>query len=148
MAPTAPLLSSVPADPDQWSEASQRSYAIRPTHYYDLEYNCVRCGQPSVFTAQAQRTAFEVRKVHIRERRTLCEPCFLKRGELEHHLQQCAIRWQAEKEALAADPRFLQEWLALLEDHARYGARYDAGNARMLRKLLGLPPHNENSSGA
>lgn len=141
MAATPPTPSSVPADPEQWSESSKRSYTVRPAHYEDIRFTCLRCGQTSVFTAEDQRETYEVRKAHIKVQRNLCATCFRERKQLEQRLQEYANRWQVERQTLSADRSFLEQWITLLEEHNRYGARHDAGNMRMVRSLLASLPN-------
>jgi Probable zinc-ribbon domain len=130
---------SVPANPENWSEASKRSgtYDFPPTEYTDHKYNCTACSQPSLFTAEEQRKTYEERKAYIWQRRTLCQDCFRARLEVEAELDTVRLSWGREHEALQRDKKFLRRWVELLELHARYGARRDTGNEKMIRKLLG-----------
>jgi hypothetical protein len=135
-----PIPSAVPTDPEQWSESSKRSYIYDspPSEYKDYNYVCCRRKQPSVFTAEAQREAYEVRKAYIWQRRVLCSDCFRMCLQIESELEQCAAGWKSSRQLLQVDDQFLRRWLALLEDHVYYGNRADTGNIRMLRKLLRL----------
>ena len=54
----------------RWSRSSKQSfsYASPPERYEDIHYSCWRCKTPSVFTAEEQKEAFEVRAgVHLAE---------------------------------------------------------------------------------
>lgn len=130
---------SIPANPDEWSESSKRSYIFDspPSEYRDHLYKCWTCGQPSIFSAEAQRETYEVRKAYIWQRRVLCEDCFQMREQIENGLKACAEAWISNRATLNADKQFLRRWLTLLEDHVHYGGRIDVGNTDMLRRLLG-----------
>lgn len=135
--PSSP--SRVPVDREKWSESSKRSYTYysHPPEYRDYHYKCSSCGQPSVFTAEAQRNAYEVRKAYIWQSRTLCTDCFRECMRIERDLRKCAEDWKSDRSVLQQNTEFLRRWLTLLEDHVKYGGRADAGNIHMLRHLLG-----------
>jgi len=128
----------VPVNPENWSESSKRSlsYVSPPAEYEDYHYKCWRCRQPAVFTAEAQREAYEVRQAYIWQKRHLCPECCSKRMRIEAKLRAYAESWSSDRITLQADAAFLQRWLALLEIHVSYGGRADQANAQMLRRVL------------
>jgi len=73
----------VPANPHAWSASSQRSRSFRGEavrSYTNEYYWCRRCNSATVFTAEQQRDAYEVRKRSIHQRRVLCDPCWTADG--------------------------------------------------------------------
>ena len=132
---------SVPSNPELWSDESKRSYIYQSSiaEYKDIHYECWRCKKASVFTAQEQQTAYEGRKAYIWQKRTLCEECYRARLAIERDLKERSARWKEEKDVLRSDKHFLQSWLASLEEQVRYGARADVGNMSMIQGLL--PPN-------
>ena len=70
--------SALPGDASRWSEASRRSRSYAPgmaVSYKDEYYWCERCGAAAVFTAVAQRHAYEVEKRHWLQTRKHCNDC-------------------------------------------------------------------------
>lgn len=68
---------TVPADPSQWSESSQRSVSVAwTTEYKTYGYYCWRCRERALFTAADQKYTYEVNKAHIDQKRILCEGCW------------------------------------------------------------------------
>jgi hypothetical protein len=57
----------VPVDKEQWSEQSRRGldYIFAAEHYEDIEFDCYACRAPSVFTAEQQKTLYEVKKAYV-----------------------------------------------------------------------------------
>jgi hypothetical protein len=135
----APPLNKVPANPDNWSDASKNcgAYHYAPSAYADYTYKCQSCSQPAVFSAEEQRRTYEERKAYIWQRRTLCPSCFRDRLAVEAELSLIQGLWAAERELCKNDTKFLTRWLELLEQHVRLGARRDVANTKMLAKLLG-----------
>lgn len=115
---------SLPADPTRWSESSKRSYGGIYIHSYsDIEYTCRGCGQRAVFTAAAQKQAYEEQGAYIYQRRVLCGDCYQKKCEVLVMLRQCEERWKRDKETLQGDMTFLQHWHELISAYARLCGR-------------------------
>lgn len=130
----------VPSNPDVWSAKSKQSSIYShfpPESYRDIHYDCWRCKQPAVFTAEEQKHAFEVRKAYIWQRRSLCGACFRERVAVEREIAECRRRWAAERDALRRDTDFLRRWLALFEALPGYGGEWDSANITMLQRLAG-----------
>lgn len=130
----------VPANPENWSEASKRSqvYYCNVVEYQDIYYLCCHCQCMATFSAEAQRESFEVRKNYFWQRRKLCEECFKVRVQFECEVKECQRRWKVERPALERDRAVLTRWLQLLEELPRYGAPQNGGQIRMLDKLLAI----------
>jgi len=130
--------SSVPADPEQWSEKSKHSISYHYTREYtDVEYVCWRCKAPSVFTAEDQKYTFEVKKASIDQRRILCSACWSESNKIRALLASCESEWATSKKQLQHDSDFLKRWLALLvqlEGYVPY--KVDTAKKNMLQKLL------------
>ena len=127
----------VPTNVQEWSEASQRSatYCAPDDEYDDIHYECYHCQRPAVFTAEQQRRAFEVRKVYIWQRRTLCEECFAVRVSLEREVKEFNRRWKVERRALSKEVQALRRWLVVLELLPSYGVRKNTAHIAMLKRL-------------
>ncbi len=129
--------SSVPVNVANWSEASRRplAYISAPSEYEDIHFKCYHCGRSAVFSAEAQREAFEVKKAYIWQRRTLCQECFLSRVALEREVNELNSRWKTERRIVESQPELLKRWIQLLEELPSYGARRNTAHLAMLRKL-------------
>lgn len=128
----------VVVNPENWSEASKHStiYDFPPAEYHDIEYTCFQCEKPSIFTAHAQRKAFEVRKSYIWQRRLLCLNCLQMRSQLERQVKAYDMRWKSERAALAHNVTELTQWLAALKRLPYYGVRRNSARIAMLERLL------------
>lgn len=130
--------STVPTNPEKWSSSSKQSYIYEsaPTEYRDRHYKCWRCKKESVYTAEAQQEAYEIRKAYIWQTRKLCINCYRARVDLEKSLDECRQLWQSEKNKIHADYQFLIRWLGYLEAHAQYGGKSDKANIKMLKAFI------------
>ena len=128
----------VPLNRDNWSEASKRStlYDLAPAQYLDSHYDCGHCKHVTIFSAEAQRQTFEVRKAYIRQGRLLCEACMTECRQLQHQAAQFASRWKAPASRAAFDRSSLEQWLQLLEVLPSYGARRNLGQITALLRAL------------
>lgn len=128
----------LPIDLTRWSTASRRAMSAVPSpgHYEDIHDDCIACGAPSTFTAEAQKQAFESRQAYIWQRRVLCAACFETRRTCERELRGIRSRWRASRAEIRRDAAMLQRWLDLLCLLPRYGARRDVAVIAMLRKTL------------
>jgi hypothetical protein len=131
--------STIHASVEKWSEGSQRklAYVGAPTAYDDIHFKCYHCGHPTVFSADAQRETYEVKKAYIRQRRTLCQDCFVVRVAFEREVMNLSRRWKTERRAAEQSPEFLERWLHLLNELPRYGARRNTAHLAMLQRLVG-----------
>ena len=107
-----------------------------PTSFVDRNYSCVNCKQPSVFTAELQRQAYEVGKKDRNYHRVLCSNCFLKHHELKAAAIAYQRQWAAEKAKLSNNTVFLRNWLQVLRGLEEAGAKTDDGNINMILRLL------------
>lgn len=128
----------IPIDASRWSPESRRSISVESAaeYYEDIRYDCIACGAPSIFTAEAQKGAYETRKAHIWQRRLLCEPCFDMRQASERELRAIRSRWRASRADLKRDAAALKRWQDLLLLLPMYGARRDVAAIAMVRKVL------------
>jgi hypothetical protein len=129
---------SVPSDPEQWSEKSKQSVAFGfRSDYKDKPYNCWHCQGASIFAAQDQKYTFEVQKASIDQHRILCQACWLESNRIRALLRDCEEKWSMSKAQLQTDEIFLGRWLGLLsalEKFVPYKA--DTAKKNMLSKLL------------
>lgn len=130
--------SSVPADPEQWSEKSKQSVACGFRRAYsDIAYKCWHCKADCVFTAQDQKHSFEVQKANINQHRILCTACWEDSNRIRNALRDCEAQWAEDKARLQTDQVFLGRWsnlLVALEAYVPY--RPDTAKKNMLAKLL------------
>src|ERR1700755_271575 len=95
---------TIPADTRRWSEESRRSVSVESTmSYRDIHYTCAHCRTDAVFTAAQQQRAFEIKKAHISQRRSLCEPCWKESNRIAKELAAHDERWAAAKDSLRTD---------------------------------------------
>jgi hypothetical protein len=129
---------SVPADPEQWSEKSKLSVAFGfRREYKDQPYNCWHCQVACIFTAQDQKCTFEVKKASIDQRRVLCEVCWQESNHIRASLRDCEVQWSLFKAQLQIDEAFLNRWLDLLVALEKYVPyKPDTAKKNMLSKLL------------
>lgn len=128
---------AVPANPSLWSEKSRRSRcATSTTHYRDFHYKCWHCKTDAVFTARQQKYNYEVKKVYVDQKRSLCEACWRESTRIARELAHHDEQWATAKATLQADVAFLQSWLALLTRARMYSWRDDVAKRRMIEKLL------------
>jgi hypothetical protein len=128
---------TVPADPTQWSEESQRSVSFEwVREYKDLRYTCWNCKREAVFSASDQKYTYEVRKANINQRRVLCEPCWNESNRVAGELAQCDEQWAGAKDKLRTDSAFLIRWLDLLTLSETYTYKRDTAKKNMLKTAL------------
>jgi hypothetical protein len=111
-------------------------YEFAAEFYEDIPYECWACRAPSLFTAEQQKHAFEVKRAYTWQRHVLCQRCFSRRNELTAEAASFARMWVANKAALAADRTQLLRWRELLDQLPRLGMRKDTARTRMLDKLI------------
>lgn len=129
---------SVPADPEQWSEQSKQSYAyFYKRTYEDKPYQCRHCQAASIFTAQDQKYTFEIKKASIDQGRILCQACWLASHHVRRSLRECEQQWTASKVMLQRDVKFLAGWLGFLVELEKYvPCKRDVARKNMLSRLL------------
>jgi hypothetical protein len=130
---------SVPINRSLWSRSSQRSYGgnydERATHYEGIAYRCRPCGSSSVWSAEAQRHAYEVEKKISSWVPNLCDACRSRRADLKKTNAELQERWCANRETLAVDLAFLESWLSVSRELVSVGVSYDS-RVRQLAKLI------------
>ena len=133
-----PLPTGIPADPTQWSEASQRTLsAVYIKEYKDKHYQCWHCRTEAVFSAADQKYTYEIKKANIDQQRILCETCWRRSLEIARELSTCKDAWALSKPKLMIDSKFLNRWLKLLEEQETYVPyKHDVARKKMLRKLI------------
>ncbi|TFV90132.1 hypothetical protein E4K72_21105 [Oxalobacteraceae bacterium OM1] len=96
---------TIAANPDAWSAESKQSVAFEhrlTKEYADIGYRCWRCGRPSIFTAEEQRCAYEVKKAYIAQTRILCAACWRESNDIAAQLEACEKRWKQSKKRTEA----------------------------------------------
>ena len=131
-------VTSLPADPTQWSEKSKQSVAfLFRRKYNDISYKCWRCKTNCVFTAQDQKYTFEVKKASVDQSRNLCTSCWSESHGIRAKLREHEAQWSESKADLQFNKPFLSQWLELLmlfEEYVPY--KPDTAKKNMLGKLL------------
>lgn len=122
----------IPMDRSQWSHASKRSagyydsweyagnYDSKTTYYENLAFVCVKCGSPSIFSAEEQKYAYEVKKKFIRWFPTCCTACRQNLDALLAIDRQSQKLWNTDKESLKNDIVFLKSWLGTIKKIETY----------------------------
>jgi hypothetical protein len=136
---------SVLVNKEQWSRSSKQSlaYDFAGKTYADIIFKCRQCGANEVFTAKAQKRAFEDKKAYIWQQRVLCTSCWKDEQLIAKSLRSYMTKWKLDKQNLKSDAVFLQNWLKLLELHPYYGARKNTALIAMISKHLQLTDCNE-----
>jgi Probable zinc-ribbon domain len=125
---------------EQWSRSSKQSlaYDFARKTYSNITFKCQQCGADEVFTAEAQKRAYEDKKAYIWQRRVLCASCWKDEQLIAKSLRSYMTKWKLDKQNLKSDAVFLQNWLELLELHPYYGARKNTALIAMVSKCLQL----------
>jgi hypothetical protein len=133
----------VPIDQSSWSRSSQRStaghYDERASHYEGIAYRCRACSKPCVFSPEQQKYAYEVRKKFIWWIPSLCAGCSEDLAGLTARDRELQTLWNESRDRLAGDRGFLEEWLAVVQDRARYGKHNSSLETMLLRLLRECP---------
>lgn len=112
---------SVLADTSQWSASSQRAIAVDYVAVYeDIAYQCQYCSTACVFTAEAQKHTYEVKKKYYWQRRVLCAKCVQDKYAKAKALAAIAQQWRENKAVLQHDKDFIRSWITQYEDLQRY----------------------------
>jgi hypothetical protein len=137
---------SIPIDRSQWSPSSQRSnggqYDAAATHYEGIAYRCRGCESSCVFSAEAQRQAYEVEKRFVSWFPTLCDPCLKRREALQERSAEYQAKWNTNREVLAADSVFLSAWRSATRELASLGEPNESLD-RQLTKLIHAAPNSQ-----
>lgn len=115
----------VEVDKSAWSESSKKSEEFRAADfgYEDRAYRCHKCFSSVIFTAQAQKDYYEVKKEYIWKTPSLCSPCSANLDELREMDRDYQNRWNSRDRALEGNEEFLRGWLNVLETVPTYGKR-------------------------
>ena len=111
-------------------------YDENATHYEGLQTRCLKCGMSSVFSAQAQKQAFEVEHRYPGYLPTLCPVCSEEWEILEQQILEYEHSWEANRAEWVGDQEFLGSWLALLKKGRPYGKKRFESRIRMLIKTI------------
>jgi hypothetical protein len=133
------MVSLVPIDRSSWSPSSQRSsgghYDQSAINYESVALRCRACSVGFTFTPEQQRIAYEVKKKFVWWQPSLCAACEERLEALKALDRELQARWNASRESLANDRRFLEEWLAVAEGMSRHG-KPNGSLERMLLKRM------------
>jgi len=131
-------VSTVPANPANWSPQSQRSVSAEWTkEYTSFHYNCWRCRTSALFSAEDQRYTYEVKKAPIDQNRILCQDCWRRSNQIAAGLSKAEQEWAESKQSLQLDKVFLDRWARLLDERDQYVPyRTDTAKKNMLARLL------------
>ncbi|WP_155920420.1 hypothetical protein [Methylobacter luteus] len=128
---------SIEIDRSKWHKPSYLGhYDEKATHYEGLRARCLKCGKSFVFSAEAQKQAFEVEQRYPCWLPTLCPTCSQEWKVLEETILQYEHSWEANRRVLARDREFLRKWLALLQEARPYGKKHFESRVRMLVKTI------------
>ena len=138
--PKKKIIHVVLANPDEWSDKSKQSVSYQCNfvkEYKDIHYHCRRCKKASIFTAEDQKYAYEVKKFYIDQKRILCRECWEQSNEITNRIQICEGKWAKSKNQLKDDCEFLSVWLDLLSRRQQYEPyRPNTAIQNMLKKLI------------
>lgn len=127
-------------DKSAWSKSSQNSsgghYDERATEYENMAYRCRKCSISCVFTADAQKAAYEVQKKFVWWLPSLCAKCFEELDALRTEDRYFQKQWDEAPEEIRRNREFINRWLAVLNAISEYGKRSNSSMAVMLARLL------------
>lgn len=124
-------------DRSKWRKPSYLGhYDENATCYEGLRARCSKCGSSFIFSAQEQKYAFEVEHRYPGWLPTLCPACSREWKAVERELLKFEYSWETNRDALASDRDFLNEWQALLRSAQPYGKKDFDSRIRMLARTL------------
>lgn len=131
---------SVAIDRNEWSRSSQNSsgghYDDEAVEYENIAYRCRKCFAGCVFSAEAQKDAYEVQKRFVWWLPSLCAQCHKEFAELKAEELNCQARWNSEKASLAKDDAFIRRWLEVIRSVQAFGKPTNSSMEVMLMRCL------------
>jgi hypothetical protein len=107
----------IPIDRAQWSKSDQingaRFYDNRAKFYGSIAYRCWKCETPCVFTAEAQKNAYEIQKKNSSWFPSLCSTCQVELEKFRVQDCECQSQWNENRDDLKNNLEFLQRWLTI-----------------------------------
>lgn len=133
-------MESVLIDRAQWSKSSQRScgghYDSKAIHYENISYLCVKCKNKSIFSAEAQKFSYEVKKHFIWRVPSLCQNCQSQLDTLLSAEREFQKSWNVNREAMKLNIVFLKNWLNTIQEIHTYGKATNYSMVAGILKLL------------
>ncbi|MBS4050621.1 MAG: hypothetical protein KGZ69_05400 [Methylomonas sp.] len=106
---------TISIDRTQWPKSSQKfgaaNYDDRALHYENLAYRCRKCEASFVFTAEAQKSAYEIQKKNTSWFPKLCATCQEDLEKFRAEDCEYQLRWNRNQDDLKVNQEFLQRWL-------------------------------------
>lgn len=131
-------MKKVPLNRDEYSDSSKRSvgYEYLDEYYKDIKYRCIKCEKKTIFSAQEQKEAYEVRKEYMWSKRIICPSCWKEMRVLKKKLEENEAHYIANKADVVKDKEFLGEWLEALKEYPKYGKNEDTARIRFVENAL------------
>jgi hypothetical protein len=134
------VLESVLIERAQWSKSSQRScgghYDSKATSYENISYLCVKCKNKSIFSAEAQKFSYEVKKQFIRRIPVLCQNCEYQLNTLLSTEREFQKSWNVNRKEMKLNIVFLKNWLNTIQEIHTYGKTTNYTMVTGILKLL------------
>ena len=113
---------------EAFSDSSKNSvgHEFLGDYYENIQYKCIKCKKPAVFSAQEQKETFEMRKEYMWAKRVLCPLCWREMRGIKKDLGIKEQFYLQNKESVLGDQGFLKEWLELLENYPKFGKKVDS----------------------
>jgi hypothetical protein len=125
-------------DRSKWQKPSYLGhYDVNAAYYEGLRTSCRKCGVSFVFSAQAQKYAFEIEQRYPGWLPTLCPTCYREWEALEQKILKYEHFWEENRTVLALGREFLGKWLVMLKEARPYGKKDFESRIRMLIKVIG-----------
>ena len=90
----AKALSSTVVQADHSELAHNNTYGSLPDYYHDVVFNCIECGESSLWTAKSQKWWYEIAKGSIWSTASRCSSCRKVRREAKEeqkkHMEEMA----------------------------------------------------------
>ena len=131
------MTSSPAIDRTKWHKPTHSGhYDERATHYEGIACRCKKCEQSFVFSAEAQKHAFELEQRYPGWLPTLCSTCHTRWRALKQEILEFERQWQSCRTELSANEKFLNHWLNALKEAQEYQQNDFTSGIQMLIKTL------------
>jgi len=107
-------------------------------YYEDKRYQCKKCYKSTVYTAEEQKEAFEVKKRYMWQQRFLCGCCYNEMCSIRRELQEMEQHYCENREQIISDEKFLRKWLKLLVEYTKYCKKGNPSRVIFIKKTLGI----------
>ena len=133
-------MTKVPLNKAEYSESSKNSigFEFLGEFYEDKNYICKKCSKNTVFTAEDQKTTYEIKKQYMWQQRFLCDSCYIKMKSIKKKLHEMELYYCNNKNEVLNNEEFLRKWLHLLNEYPTFFKKCNHSRIAFIKKALGL----------